>query len=156
MHQSSCIQVIRTVKALLKCPLLLHTSNSLLGGRGWTGFINDLERYPHCDWLKTCYSANKVTFCKYASGTVFWYLDAYPLPSVQSVSENVWYKISMRHSRDDFQLRVQKHLCSAARCDSNSRKRARNTRIEKHFRTQLRNATSLLTHVNIYTVWAYH
>jgi len=39
----------------------------LLGGRGWTGFINDLERYPHCDWLKTSYSANKVTFCKYAS-----------------------------------------------------------------------------------------
>jgi len=38
----------------------------LLGGRGWTGFINDLERYPHCDWLKTSYSANKVTFCKYA------------------------------------------------------------------------------------------
>ena len=34
MHQSSCIQVTRTVKALLKWPLLLHTSNSLLGGRG--------------------------------------------------------------------------------------------------------------------------
>ena len=67
MHQSSCIQVTRMVKALLKWPLLLHTSNSLLGGRGWTGFINDLERYPHCDWLKTSYSANKVTFCKYAA-----------------------------------------------------------------------------------------
>jgi len=25
-----------------------------------------MERYPHCDWLKTSYSANKVTFCKYA------------------------------------------------------------------------------------------
>ena len=70
MHQSSFIQVTRTVKALLKWPLLLHTSNSLLGGRGQKGFINDLERYPHCDWLKTSYSANEVTFCKYAPGTV--------------------------------------------------------------------------------------
>jgi len=68
MYQSSCIQVTRTVKGLLKWPQLLHTSNSLLGGRGWTAFINDLERYPHCDWLKTSYSANKVTFCKYAPG----------------------------------------------------------------------------------------
>jgi len=58
MHQSSCILVTRTVKALLKWPLLLHTSNLLLGGRGNTGFINDLECYPHCDWLKTSYSAN--------------------------------------------------------------------------------------------------
>jgi len=53
-------------------PFQLHTAshkyrNSLLGGRGWTGFINDLESYPHCDWLKTSYSANKVTFCKYAA-----------------------------------------------------------------------------------------
>ena len=70
MYQSNCIQVTRMVKALLKWPLLLHTSNSLLGGHGWTGFMNDLERYPHCDWLKTSYSANKVTFCKYAPRTV--------------------------------------------------------------------------------------
>jgi len=70
MYQSSCIQVTHTVKALLNWPLLLHTNISLLGGRGWTSFINDLERYPHCDWLKISYSANKVTFCKHASRPV--------------------------------------------------------------------------------------
>jgi len=36
----------------------------------WTGFINDPERYPHCDWLKTSYCTNKVTFCKYAARLV--------------------------------------------------------------------------------------
>ena len=66
IHQSSFIQVTRTAKALLKWPLLLHTSKSLLGGRGKTGFT---ERYLHCDWLKTSYSANEVTFCKHASRT---------------------------------------------------------------------------------------
>jgi len=29
-----------------------------------------MERYPHCDWLKTSYSANKVTFRKYANGAM--------------------------------------------------------------------------------------
>jgi len=40
---------------VLKWPLLFHINNSLLGGRDETGFINYLERYPRCDWLKTSY-----------------------------------------------------------------------------------------------------
>jgi len=59
-------------------PIQLHTSHphgespsqmaaaafTQVTGRGWTGFMNDLERYLHCGWLKTSYSANKVIFCK--------------------------------------------------------------------------------------------
>jgi len=55
-----------------------------LGGLGWAGFINDLERYLHCDWLKTSCSDNKVTFCKYANRT-----------RVQSDTNNGFFKLIM-------------------------------------------------------------
>jgi len=46
-----------------------------------------MEGYPHYDWLKTSYSTNKVTFCKYASGhpcTNLMFLVAVPVIAKQN------------------------------------------------------------------------